>query len=104
MGHLLITDEDGTQTKINAKPGKNFMAILRDNDYDIPAICGGTCACGTCHILIEQDWNEQLTKPLPEEKDLLEKLENYDEDASRLACQIDYHDALDGLSLTICEN
>ena len=57
--------------------------------------CGGTCACSTCHIIIE---NEDLFRRLPEpdnrENDMLDMAFGLTE-TSRLACQLKADGAFD---------
>jgi ferredoxin len=56
----------------------------------IPATCGGTCSCGTCHVHIGNDWLDKLPKidyNTPE-IDLLEYQKNYKSGKSRLGCQV----------------
>jgi ferredoxin, 2Fe-2S len=77
------------------------METLREFDYGVTAICGGLCSCATCHIFVKPEWMPKLPAPQGDEKELLVELQNYDAPTSRLSCQVDFTDALDGLELRI---
>jgi len=67
----------------------------------IEAECGGACACATCHIFIDPEWMSRLPPPQGDEKELLVELQHYEPERSRLSCQVDFTDALDGLRLAV---
>ena len=67
--------------------------------HEIPADCGGSCACATCHIHVSDQWLDKLGKidyNTPE-IELLEYEKGYIEGKSRLSCQINLTPELDGL-------
>lgn len=104
MARMSIVDRDGILHEIEAKPGLKLMEILRELDYGVSAICGGLCSCATCHIYIDQDWAGRLPKPQSDEAELLKELNDFRDGTSRLSCQIDFTEALDGLKLTIAQD
>ena len=66
---------------------------------EIPADCGGSCACCTCHVHIDEKWLDKVGKidyNTPE-IELLEYEKGYIEGKSRLSCQINLTPELDGL-------
>lgn len=80
--------------------GLSLMEVLKSYEYPIEATCGGMALCATCHIeVISQT-------PLHEASDdewlLLQSLPNYT-DHSRLACQIQIRDEIDGLVIRLVE-
>ena len=101
MAIMRVTDRDGQLHEVEGRPGLKIMETLRELDYGVTAICGGLCSCATCHILIEPAWMSRLPSPQGDEKELLVELQNYDSARSRLSCQVDFTEALDGLPLTI---
>lgn len=101
MTTLKIKDREGNEQVLEAAPGGTLMETLRDEGMGVEAICGGQCACATCHCLIDEDWFNKLDAPDGDETELLEYLESYDAGRSRLTCQITLSDALDGISLTV---
>ena len=56
MATLHVTNRAGETHQIEAKAGATLMEILRDNDMDVEAICGGCCSCATCHIFVDDAW------------------------------------------------
>ena len=101
MARITVVDRGGKEHLVDAKPGLKLMEILRELDYGVDAICGGLCSCATCHVFIEESWAGRLPKKQSDEQDLLTELSDYRPETSRLSCQVDFTDALDGLKLTI---
>tara|TARA_S200002703_G_C3578834_1_gene177812 strand:- start:88 stop:426 length:339 start_codon:yes stop_codon:yes gene_type:complete len=66
---------------------------------EIPADCGGACACATCHVYIDDRWLAKHGKVCDNtpEIDLLEYESGFKEGVSRLACQIKLTKEDDGL-------
>src|SRR5207344_702211 len=104
MPELKVVDRDGVEHSVEARSGLKVMETLRELDYGVTAICGGLCSCATCHILVAPDWMDRLPAPQADEKELLVELQHYDSSRSRLSCQVEFTDSLDGLPLTIAED
>ncbi|MFO1350940.1 MAG: 2Fe-2S iron-sulfur cluster-binding protein [Gammaproteobacteria bacterium] len=100
MATIYVTDRAGREHGLAAKEGKKVMEIIRDAGLPIEAICGGCCACSTCHVYVEPAW---LAKLAPQQDDEIDTLElAFDvQDNSRLSCQIPFRAELDGLRLTL---
>jgi ferredoxin, 2Fe-2S len=101
MAKMVVTDRDGIVHEVEGRVGVKLMETLREFDYGVTAICGGLCSCATCHIFIKPEWMPKLPSPQGDEKELLVELVNYDAPTSRLSCQVDFSEALDGLELKI---
>jgi 2Fe-2S ferredoxin len=101
MARMFVVDRDGKEHDVEAKTGQKVMEILRELDYGVAAICGGMCSCATCHVYVEADWAGRLPKPQSDELELLKELPDYREATSRLSCQVDFTDALNGLKVEI---
>jgi 2Fe-2S ferredoxin len=72
----------------------------------IPALCGGNCACATCHIKVDDSWLDKVT-PIDEkttERDLLEMKNDYDIEKSRLSCQIHLTNKLNGIIIHLLDD
>jgi len=100
MGVVYATDRAGVQHTLEARPGATLMEILRDAGLPVEAICGGQCICSTCHVYVEQDWCARLEPRAADEQVMVEDTGHYQHN-SRLACQIDYTDALDGIRVDL---
>ncbi|MDE0061818.1 MAG: 2Fe-2S iron-sulfur cluster-binding protein [Gammaproteobacteria bacterium] len=101
MPTVHVTDRDGNAHRLHAAEGSVLMEVLRDGDMGIEAICGGQCACATCHCLIDPDWFGKTGARGGDEEDLVSCLDAYDAGRSRLTCQLRVSAELDGLSLTV---
>jgi 2Fe-2S ferredoxin len=100
MGTLKVKDRGGLIHELNAQVGSTIMEIIRDAGLDIEAACGGCCACATCHVYVTNDKIQKLQPIDDDEESMLDQaftiLNN-----SRLGCQIEYTDDLDGMELTL---
>lgn len=101
MPRLDVTDREGARHELYADAGGTLMEALRDADMGIEAICGGQCACATCHCWVAADWFAQLPDVSEDERDLLSSLDHYDPQRSRLTCQLEITDVPDGLPVTV---
>jgi len=104
MARMIVVDRDGIEHEVEGKAGLKMMEILRELDYGVSAICGGLCSCATCHIYIDESWAGRLPKPQSDEQELLKELADFREGTSRLSCQVDFTEALDGIKLTIAQD
>ena len=95
---------DGERHEIQVDQGYTVMEGAVNNDIDgIPAECGGACACATCHAYVDQEWLPKLSAMDDMEDSMLDAA--YERrDNSRLTCQIEVTDELDGLIVHIAEN
>ena len=71
---------------------------IQNNIPGIEADCGGSCACATCHVYVEEKWFDKLPKKEDAEQDMLD-MAFEPQKFSRLACQITLADELDGLGV-----
>lgn len=100
MAKLIVTGREGEFSEVESLLGDPVMYSLRDA-RQVTALCGGMCACATCHVYIDEPWASQLQPRGADEVDLLQSLQHFDERRSRLACQILNTDELDGLILSV---
>lgn len=97
---IKVTGRDGNYEEVTGDVGYRLMEVLRELDNGVEAICGGMCSCGTCHVYVDDEWRQRLAAIEPDEDELLDSLENRQEN-SRLSCQIELTQDLDGISVTI---
>lgn len=100
MGNLIVTDRDGTKSTVEIDPGDHLMEALKEAGM-VRGECGGMMICSTCHVLIADNWYDKVGTVQTDEIDLIDGTGNYRENASRLGCQIEFTEELDGLELTI---
>ncbi len=101
MVKLIVTDREQRVVEVDATPGLSMMESIRELDASVEAICGGMCACATCHVYIDPDWADRTGSRSFEETLMLRDLDSFDPDRSRLSCQIEVTEALEGLALTV---
>ena len=68
-------------------------------ENQIPGIlgeCGGGCSCATCHVYVETNETDKLSVVSEIEEETLEFVDNKIEGLSRLSCQIEITEELDG--------
>jgi len=88
---------------VEGEAGQNLRDLAVDNM--VPGLigeCGGTCACGTCHIHVAPEWIDKVGRVETDglEDGLLYMFETTCE-YSRLGCQIELSDELDGLKVDV---
>lgn len=97
--------QDGTSQEVDAPAGTSAMEAGRNAGVDgIVAECGGACSCATCHVHVAQEWIEKVGRPGDEEAEMLDFAEGVDADRSRLSCQIELTEELDGVVLNVQDN
>ena len=103
MPRLRVTDRAGVERTLDAQSGRSLMDELRDADFGVLGTCGGMCSCGTCHVYVAKDWAARLPPRTEDEQMMLEAIGELVEvkPESRLSCQIEVSDALEGLPVTV---
>ncbi|MCW1382938.1 (2Fe-2S)-binding protein [Novosphingobium sp. KCTC 2891] len=87
---------DGTRQRAFGREGYSLMEVgVRAGIPGIRAECGGSCACATCHVIIDPAWTDRVGPPHAAEDQLLDLLDRAP--GSRLACQVRLKKDLDGL-------
>ena len=103
MAKVTYIQPDGTPRECVNFEGMTVMHLAIANLVDgIDALCGGVMQCGTCHLWIADDWMEKVGPPGENEQAMLEALEGVEvKPSSRLSCQIQLSEELDGLVVEI---
>lgn len=104
MPQITYIEHDGTRHVVDAPVGTSVMQAAMDNNIPgIDADCGGQCACATCHVFVEPEWFDKTGERKAMESSMLDFAAAV-QDNSRLACQIEVVEALDGLTVHMPEN
>ncbi len=101
MVKLIVTNRIGETVEVEAETGISAMENIRDLPDSVDAICGGMCACATCHVYIEPEAQERLHPRSYEELVMLEGSEYFDAARSRLSCQLRVTEDFEGLPMTV---
>src|SRR5436189_4965345 len=90
-------EHNGTDHTIEDEIGSTVMeAAIQNGISGIEAECGGACACATCHVYVDEAWQEKTGEPSPMEEDMLDFAFDV-RPTSRLSCQMKVREDLDGL-------
>lgn len=102
MPKVTFIEENGREIVVNnADDDLNLMEIATQNKVaGIEGSCGGVCSCATCHVWVAPGWLERVGPAGEIEGDMLEFEPNSNE-RSRLCCQIEMTDDLDGIVLEV---
>ena len=101
MPKLIVVNREGKEQAVDGAAGLSVMEIIRDNGFDeLLALCGGCCSCATCHVYVDPAFADKLPDMSEDENDLVDSSDERNEQ-SRLSCQIQFSDDLDGMRVTI---
>ena len=104
MAKITYIDHEGTERTVEGKNGESVMEVAVKNAVPgIDADCGGACACATCHVYVDEAFMDKVGTQQAMEQSMLDFAENVKLN-SRLCCQIQVTDALDGLKVTTPES
>ena len=97
MPKITYIEHNGKLHQIEVPNGLTVMeGAVQNNIPGIDADCGGSCACATCHVYVDEKWFDKLPKKENAEEDMLD-MSHQSNKFSRLTCQITVTDELDGL-------
>ena len=103
MAKITYIEFDGTPHEVDVPTGLSVMEGAIDNNIEgIEAECGGMCSCATCHVYVDPAWFEATGSPEDIEQGMLDSALDLQE-TSRLSCQIEVSDELDGLIVRLPE-
>jgi ferredoxin len=100
MPNIIFVTPDGNEHTVAVENGVTVMEAGRDANLGIEGTCGGCLSCATCHVIVDPAWFPKTGAPSEDELDMLDLAFGLSE-TSRLGCQIEMSDSLDGLKLTI---
>lgn len=103
MGTITFVEHDGTEHSADLEVGKSLMQIALDHGIpSIDADCGGECACGTCHVILDTKWITQVGTASASELQMLDFTPEKTA-TSRLACQVQVSEDMDGMCVQLPE-
>ena len=91
---------DGSVINAEARAGDNLLRVAQNAGLPLEGTCEGQMACSTCHVVIDREWFDRLPPASEEEDDMLDLAAGVAR-TSRLACQIDLTEDLDGLEARV---
>ena len=103
MTKVTYKDFQGNSKTIEVENGLSVMeGAIQNNIPGIDADCGGSMACSTCHVYVEDKWLNKLPKIEDAEVDMIDMAYEPKKN-SRLSCQLIVSDEIDGLIVTTPE-
>ena len=103
MSKIRIVDHDGSSHILDAVEGWRIMEIIREHGFEVGGLCGGACACATCHVEVGDEWLTRLHPANDDEEAMLDNVPVLS-GRSRLSCQIIFTPELDGLEVKLVAN
>ena len=103
MPKIIFVKPDRSEHTIVVENGTSVMEAGRDANLGIEGTCGGCLSCATCHIIVNPEWFAKTGLPSEDEADMLDLAFGLSQ-TSRLGCQIEMSDDLDGLKVAIPED
>ena len=103
MPKITYKDFQGGLKTVEIESGLTVMEGAIQNDIPgIDADCGGSMACATCHVYVDQQWIDKIPKAEDAENDMIDMAFEPKKN-SRLSCQIIVSEELNGLEVTTPE-
>ena len=100
MPKITYINNSGDSQTIEVENGLTVMEGAIQKDIPgIDADCGGSMACATCHVYVEEKWLSKLPEAEDAEVDMIDMAFEPKKN-SRLSCQLIVTDDLDGLTVT----
>ena len=97
MPKITYIEHNGKSHEIEVANGLTVMeGAVQNNIPGIDADCGGSCACATCHVYVDEKWFIKLPEKDSSEEDMLD-MAYEPKKFSRLSCQLTVTNELDGL-------
>lgn len=90
----------GDVVECDGEAGISLLEVGQGAGMPLEGTCEGQMACSTCHVIVDADWFDRLPEASEEEEDMLDLAYGVQR-TSRLSCQIDLTDELDGLTVAI---
>ena len=101
MPKVVYIEPDDNRRELDVPVGYSVMEGATMNSVEgIKAECGGACSCATCHAYIDEAWLDKLPPMEGMEDSMLEAAVERQSN-SRLTCQIEVTEELDGLTLKV---
>ena len=103
MPKITYIEHSGKSHTIEVANGLSVMeGAVQNSIPGIDADCGGGMACATCHVYVKEDWFNKINSKTEGEDDMLDQAFEPKKN-SRLSCQIEVSDDLDGLIVNLPE-
>tara|TARA_B100000941_G_C28321474_1_gene456745 strand:+ start:298 stop:618 length:321 start_codon:yes stop_codon:yes gene_type:complete len=97
MTKINFIDHLGEKRTVDIDNGLTVMeGAVQNNIPGIDADCGGSMACATCHVYVNNEWLNKISEAEEAEQDMIDMAFEPKKN-SRLSCQLIVSEELDGL-------
>lgn len=100
MVRVTFVTSDQQRIVAEAKAGQRLLEVGQNIGMPLEGTCEGQMACSTCHVVVAAEWFAKLPAAAEDEEDMLDLAAGVTR-TSRLSCQIELTDELDGLEIHI---
>ena len=100
MVKVVFITTNGNRIEAAGAVGDRLLEVAQAADMPLEGTCEGQMACSTCHVIVTREWFDQLPPASEDEEDMLDLAAGVAR-TSRLACQLQLTEALDGLEVRI---
>jgi 2Fe-2S ferredoxin len=97
---MTFVQKDGTPREVEVQEGLTILEAARKYNIALEGACEGSLACSTCHVIVDEQYYDQLPEATEDEEDMLDLAFGLTK-TSRLGCQICMKPELDGLVVTL---
>jgi len=73
MLKLQVVDAMGSSTNMRANPIPRSWKTVRGAGLPMEAICGGSLACATCHVIVAEEYFALVGQSSEDEEDMLDQ-------------------------------
>lgn len=98
--HITFITKEGEQLEYEVAEGDTILDIAQAHNLDMEGACGGSCACSTCHVIVDPEFYDEIPEPDDDENDMLDLAFGLTE-TSRLGCQIKMTKEIDGIRVAL---
>ena len=97
---IVVVDREGERYELEGPTDMNMNMMELCKSYELPVegTCGGMAMCASCHMYVTS--KHELPERSDDEEDMLDEAFNV-EDNSRLGCQIQLSNDIDGLEVEL---
>ena len=97
---IVVVDREGERHELEGPTDMNMNMMELCKSYELPVegTCGGMAMCASCHMYVTS--HHELPERSDDEEDMLDEAFNV-EDNSRLGCQIQLSNDIDGLEVEL---
>lgn len=100
MPKVTFITRNNEQVTVEADAGERLLEVAQVAGMPLEGTCEGQMACSTCHVIVGREWFGKLPGAVEEEEDMLDLAADV-QATSRLSCQIELTEELDGIMVRI---